>query len=297
MRRARHSFLHYRRPDKEDLAVIAFWLRGRFARGGADNTAPSGEAAENAAPNGEAADNPTAEVADHEEPAPGQRDDESHSSSTATTTSPPRTSGAFGINGMGDDALAYDNSGYEGDADPNTSPMLAEPSTSPVVPQPMSDPVVTATVPEVEEGHTERDKKAKSSPQAAPRYVPLSNLFLSSVTSSLGSTMTYQCRWFRRLPPWDLASRQVPLLLRQLRPAWPRIGPRHQHPTLCRVTEVYESHQAWRSSAPKSGLRCGFIPVHESLPLFAKFVPPMDLDMACHAATEKWTAGRPPLTS
>ena len=77
-----------------------------------------------------------------------------------------------------------DNSGYEGDADPNTSPMLAEPSTSPVVPQPMNDPVATATVPEVGEGHTEYDKKAKSSPQAAPRYVLLSNLF-SSVTSLL----------------------------------------------------------------------------------------------------------------
>ena len=85
---------------------------------------------------------------------------------------------------MGDDALVDDNSGYEGDADPNTSPMLADPSTSPVVPQPMNDPAATATVPEVE-GHTEYDKKAKSSPQAAPRYVLLSNLFLSSVTSLL----------------------------------------------------------------------------------------------------------------
>ena len=86
---------------------------------------------------------------------------------------------------MGDDALVDDNSGYEGDADPNTSPMLAEPSTSPVVPQPTKDPVATATVPEAEEGHTEYDKKAKSSTQAAPRYVLLSNLFLSSVTSLL----------------------------------------------------------------------------------------------------------------
>ena len=86
---------------------------------------------------------------------------------------------------MGDDALVDDNSGYEGDADPNTSPMVADPSTSPVVPQPMKDPVATATVPEVGEGHAEYDKKAKSSPQAAPRYVLLSNLFLSSVTSLL----------------------------------------------------------------------------------------------------------------
>ena len=84
---------------------------------------------------------------------------------------------------MGDDALVDDNSGYEGDADPNTSPMVADPS-SPVVPQPM-DPVATAAVPEVGEGHSEYDKKVTSSPQAAPRYVLLSNLFLSSVTSLL----------------------------------------------------------------------------------------------------------------
>ena len=78
-----------------------------------------------------------------------------------------------------------DNSGYEGDADLNTSPMLADPSTSPVVPQPMNNPVATATVPEEEEGHAEHDKKAESPPQVAPRYALSSNLFLSFVTSLL----------------------------------------------------------------------------------------------------------------
>ncbi len=113
----------------------------------------------------------------------GSEDDQSHSGSTTTTASPPRTSGAFGINGMGDGALADDNSGYEGDADPNTSPVVADPNPSPVVPQPLTDRIATATVPEVEGGHAEYDKNATSSPQAAPRYVLLSNLFLvSSVT-------------------------------------------------------------------------------------------------------------------
>ena len=113
----------------------------------------------------------------------GPGDDQSHSSSTATTTSPPRTSGAFGINGMGDGALVDVSSGYEGDADPNTSPMVADPNTSPVVPQPLTNPVATATVPEVDGGHAEYDKNATSSPQAAPRYVLPLNLFLvSSVT-------------------------------------------------------------------------------------------------------------------
>ena len=122
-------------------------------------------------------------MADHEEPALGQEDDQSHSGSTTTTASPPRTSGAFGINGMGDDALVDDNSGYEADADPNTSPVVADPNTSPVVPQPLVNPVATATVPEVDGGHAEYDKNATSSPQAAPRYVLLSNLLLvSSVT-------------------------------------------------------------------------------------------------------------------
>ena len=78
--------------------------------------------------------------------------------------------------------MVGDNSGYEGDADPNTSPMVADPSTSPVVPQPMMDPVATAAVPEVGEGHAEYDMNAIGSLQVAPRYVPLSNLFLSSVT-------------------------------------------------------------------------------------------------------------------
>ena len=80
---------------------------------------------------------------------------------------------------MGDDALVDNNSGYEGDADPNTSPMLADPSTSPMVPQPVNNPATTATVPEVGEGHIEYDKKAESSPQSAPRYVLVLNLFLS----------------------------------------------------------------------------------------------------------------------
>ena len=183
-------FSHDRRPDKEDLAIIALWLHGRFTRGGAGNIVPPGEGAENAPPNREAGDNPTAEVADHDgEPVLGPEDDQSHSGSTTTTASPPRTSGAFGINGMGDGALVDDNSGYEADADPNTSPVVPQPLTAAGTPGNVHgsiragvDPVATATVPEVEEGHAEYDKNAIGSPQVAPRYVPLLNLYLSSVT-------------------------------------------------------------------------------------------------------------------
>jgi hypothetical protein len=134
---------------------------------------------ENVPPDRDAGDNPTEEVVDHNtEPVLGQEGSQSQSGSTTTTASPPRTSRMFGTNGTGDGAQVYDNSGYEADANPNTSPIVPQPMTATRTPggahsttRAGVDSVATTTVPRVEEEHTEYDEDMISPTQVAPRYV------------------------------------------------------------------------------------------------------------------------------